>query len=163
MDSWEPRAQPFYRDAAKIWGVSWGTWRRRHQGSQATHTGAASHKQKFNEQELELLRYVKEITEKVLPPTRAMIRNFGSAVAQDPCSDCWVFQCLEQNKAHLTSKWTIKMGRHRIKADNKDRYYRCFKHLYTLLLFQYYFILLLLLSLIYILISFNYSIYTSYS
>jgi hypothetical protein len=132
MDSREPGAQLSYRDAAKRSGVSRETLRRRHQGSQATRAGAASHKQNLNaQQELELVRYIKEITEQGLPPTRAMIQNFGSAVAQDPCSDRWVSRFLERNKAHPTSKWTVGMDRNRVKADNKDSYRHYFKLLHS--------------------------------
>jgi hypothetical protein len=99
-----------------------------HQGLQATRAGAASHKQNLNpQQELKLVRYIKEITKQGLPPTRAMIQNFGSVVAQDPCSDCWVFQFLEQSKAHLTSKWTVRMDCNCVKADNKDSYHHYFE------------------------------------
>jgi hypothetical protein len=36
-------------------------------------------------------------------------------------------QFLEQNKAHLTSKWIVGMDRNRVKADNKDSYHHYFK------------------------------------
>jgi ABC-type Zn uptake system ZnuABC Zn-binding protein ZnuA len=34
------------------------------------------------QQEQELVQYIKELTEKCLPPTREMIRNFASTIAK---------------------------------------------------------------------------------
>jgi DNA-binding GntR family transcriptional regulator len=50
LDFREPGTKLSYRDAAKIWGVSRETLRRRHQGLQATRAGAAFHKQNLNPQ-----------------------------------------------------------------------------------------------------------------
>jgi hypothetical protein len=128
IDLAEPREQLSYHAAAEISNVGQETLRRRHQGLELTCTGAANNKQNLSpQQELELVRYINELTEQGLPPTRTMIQNFGSAVAPFPCSKHWVLRFLQQNSAHLCSKWTIRMDRDRVKADSEHSYRHYFK------------------------------------
>jgi hypothetical protein len=120
-----------YRKVAAQFNVSRAVLARRHQGSTCSHAGAAQQRQKLNpQQELELVRYIEGLANRGLPPTREMIRNFASAVAKDACSDRWVSQFLERNKAHLTSKWTTRMDRNRHQADFEERYSMYFDLLY---------------------------------
>ncbi|KAF2733216.1 hypothetical protein EJ04DRAFT_495753, partial [Polyplosphaeria fusca] len=42
------------------------------------------------QQEEELVTYIEELTARHIPPTREMIANFASAVAQEPVSESWV-------------------------------------------------------------------------
>jgi hypothetical protein len=60
-----------------------------------------------------------------------MIQNFESAVAPFPCSKHWVLQFLQQNSAHLCSKWTMKTDCDRVKADSEHSYCHYFKLLYA--------------------------------
>jgi hypothetical protein len=88
-------------------------------------TNAGAHEQQMHltpPQEYELVEYIKGLTEKALPPTRTMIRNFASAVLKWEVSDAWVTRFLRRNNAHLTSKWTIGMDRSHHKADSEYSY-----------------------------------------
>jgi hypothetical protein len=113
IDSAEPGEQLSYRAAADIFKVNRETLRRRHKGFQGPRAGVGPNQQNLNpQQELELVRYINEITEQGLPPTRTMIQNFASAVAPWPCSKRWVSRFLQRNSAHLCSKWTKGMDYH---------------------------------------------------
>ena len=83
IESREPGEQFSYRQIAKKYGCSRVALSKRHQGlstSRATYyeNQRAIHPQ----QEQELLQYIKRLTRQGLPPTRAMMRNFGSQVAK---------------------------------------------------------------------------------
>ena len=101
-----PSGETFtYTEVAKIFKVHPETLRRRHQGSQGSCAAHHSNRMHLNpQQELELVAYIEDLTKQGLPPTRTMIRNFGSVVAQKPVSERWVSRFLERNNDHLTSK-----------------------------------------------------------
>jgi hypothetical protein len=83
------------------------------------------------QQEAELVQYIEGLSERGLPPTRKMVRNFGSAVAQEEVSEAWVSRFLQQNNTHLTSKWTTVMNRNRHVADSEESYRRYFELLHS--------------------------------
>jgi hypothetical protein len=82
------------------------------------------------QQEKELVEYIKGLTDKALPPTREMVRNFASAVSKWQVSDAWVTRFLRRNDAQLTSKWTTGMDRNRHKANSEYSYRLYFKLLH---------------------------------
>jgi hypothetical protein len=95
IDSAEPGERLSYRAAGTKFNVNAETLRRRHQGTQLDHAGAANNKQLLSpQQEIELVQYINELTEQGLPPTRTIIQNFGSAVAPWACSKRWVSRFL---------------------------------------------------------------------
>jgi hypothetical protein len=102
----QPSGESFtYTEVAKIFKVHPETLRRRHQGSQSSCAAYHSNRMHLNpQQELELVAYIEDLTKQDLPPTRTMIQNFGSVVAQKPVLKCWVSRFLERNNDHLTSK-----------------------------------------------------------
>ncbi|KAF1969250.1 hypothetical protein BU23DRAFT_653264 [Bimuria novae-zelandiae CBS 107.79] len=70
-----------YAKVAKIYGVNRITLSRRHRRVQRPRCTLSPH------QEAELVRYIKELTERRLPPTRSMIRNFASKLATKDVSE----------------------------------------------------------------------------
>jgi hypothetical protein len=121
-----------YRKVAEEYNIQHSTLRRRYQGLCAPRAGEAQNRQKLSpQQELQLVQYIEDLTERGLPPTRAMIRNLGGDVAGVACSDAWVSQFLRRNKHLLTSKWTSGMDRNRHKADSKDKYEAYFDLLHS--------------------------------
>jgi hypothetical protein len=56
------------------------------------------------QQELGLVEYIKELTDLGIPPTRDIIQNFGSAVAERDLSESWVQCFIERNWNHLISR-----------------------------------------------------------
>ena len=57
-----------------------------------------------------------------MPPTRDMIRNFASTIAQKPVSDSWVTRFINKHKDRLTPRWTTAMDSVRHAADSSDKY-----------------------------------------
>jgi hypothetical protein len=102
-----------YTKVAKDFKVDRSTLARRHKGKQAPRAVKAAQQQKLNpQQEEELIIYIGEITERGLPPTREMIKNFASAVAESDVGESWVSCFLMRHKTKLTSKmnfYTTKM------------------------------------------------------
>jgi hypothetical protein len=123
IESREDGASFTYRKVAAEFGVDRTTLSRRHQGSQAT--SEASHQDRQNltpQQEEELIKYINLITGRGLPPTRAMVQNFASAVAESPCSIRWVDRFLHRHNDSVTIRWTSGMDRNRHHADSESNY-----------------------------------------
>ena len=110
-------------DLAAKYSVDRSTLSRRHQGSQAPQQARTLQKLVLNpQQELELVRYIKTLTERGLPPTREMISNFSSEVARQQLSESWVTRFINRHKIHLISKWTTAIDRTRHLADSESKY-----------------------------------------
>jgi hypothetical protein len=118
-----PGEHSSYYKVAKEFNIQHSTLRRRYQGLCTLHAGEAQNRQKLSpQQELQLVQYIEDSTEQGLPPTRAMIQNFGGDVTGKACSDAWVSRVLLRNKYLLTSRWTSGMDCNCHKADSKDKY-----------------------------------------
>jgi hypothetical protein len=112
-----------YTKVAKDFKFDHSTLSRRHQGKQAPRAAKAVQQQKLNpQQEEKLIIYIGELTERGLPPTREMIKNLASAVAESDMGESWVLRFLTRHKTKLTFKWTTGIDRNRHKADSKARY-----------------------------------------
>jgi transposase-like protein len=76
IESQEPGEKFTYTEIATKYGVDRSTLSRRHRGVTASRAATADNQQKLNpQQEQELVRYIKGLTERHIPPTREMIRN----------------------------------------------------------------------------------------
>ena len=74
------------------------------------------------QQEAELVKYIEELTARRIPPTREMIRNFASAVAQKPVSESWVTRFINRHAIHLISQYSTGMDADRHNADSFVEY-----------------------------------------
>jgi transcriptional regulator with XRE-family HTH domain len=112
-----------YRQVAKKFGVNRTTLSRRHKGSQQPRgTEAAEHRRNLNpQQEDELISYIQGQTRAGVPPTRSILKNFGSVIAQHEVSDSWVTRLQHRYPDELISKWDTGMDRERHLADNKRK------------------------------------------
>jgi hypothetical protein len=79
IESREEGAYFSYREVAKRYNISRATLMRRHQGQ--TRPCRLANLALHPQQEKELVQYIKGLTERRLPPTRSMIRNFASSLA----------------------------------------------------------------------------------
>jgi hypothetical protein len=122
-----------YQQVAKIFGVNRTTLLRRHQGAQQPRgTEAAEHQRNLNpQQEDELIGFIEGQTRDGVPPTRSILRNFGSAVAQHEVSDSWVTQFQHRHADELISKWDTSMDCERHLANNKREYKSYFNLLHS--------------------------------
>ena len=57
-----------------------------------------------------------------MPPTRDMIANFASAVAQEPVSESWVTRFINKYSFHLISQYTTGMDANRHNANSYIKY-----------------------------------------
>jgi hypothetical protein len=112
-----------YTQIAKTYGVVRSTLTRRHQGISPPRATRYENQQALHlQQELELLRYIERLTKRGLPPTRAMIRNFASQIAQRELGVHWVDRFVKRYPDQLISKWTTAMDNSRHKADSGSKY-----------------------------------------
>ena len=80
--------------------------------------------------EAELVRYVKTLTERRLPPTRTMVQQFASELAGKQVSESWVTRFLRRHPNHLISRSSKAMAKERTKADSGAKYCLYFKLLH---------------------------------
>ncbi|KAF1965078.1 hypothetical protein BU23DRAFT_490728, partial [Bimuria novae-zelandiae CBS 107.79] len=88
IQSLDPGEKFSYRKIAATYGVDRTTLSRRHKRVQAPNKAKNINQQKLNpQQEEELIRYIKRLTERHTPPTREIIRNFASIIAKELVSE----------------------------------------------------------------------------
>ncbi|KAF2633483.1 hypothetical protein BU25DRAFT_325556, partial [Macroventuria anomochaeta] len=80
-----------------------------------------------DQQESDLINYIEWLTACHLPPTRAMVQNFASAVASTPCSDKWVTRFLHHHRNQLTSQWVTGMNSNCHNTESGYKYKLYFK------------------------------------
>ncbi|KAI1683104.1 Pogo transposable element [Pyrenophora tritici-repentis] len=118
-----------YRQIAKMFGVELSTLVRRHQGK--TQPRGTMHRLLHPQQEKELVEYIRGLSERRLPPTRTMIRNFASSLAGKEVSETWVSRFLRRHPSELISRYTSGMDRKRHKADSGAKYKLYFELLHA--------------------------------
>lgn len=123
IESLKPGEDFQYFVIADKHGVNRSTLSRRHRVVTTSHAAKSSHQQSLSpQQERELVRYIEGLTERHIPPTREMIRNFASNVAKKPVSESWVTRFINQYSFQLTSQWTVGMDAKRHQADSGAKY-----------------------------------------
>jgi transposase-like protein len=123
IESLEPGESFSYRALAKKYGVVRSTLTRRHQALTTTRAASALNRRKLHpDQERALVRYIEKLTERRIPPTRAMIQNFASEIAKEPVSESWVTRFINQYSDQLISRWVTGMDRDRHNADSASKY-----------------------------------------
>jgi hypothetical protein len=74
------------------------------------------------QQELSLIKYIKDLTEQGLPPTQDMIRDFASDICHNHIGNGWVTRFLHRNHGHLISQWTTRIDCTCHNADSTAKY-----------------------------------------
>ena len=123
IESLKPNESFSYTKIASKYGIDRSTLSRRHQAIQTSRATAGFNRRKLNpQQEEELVKYIEKLTERRLPPTREMIRNFASIMAQERVSESWVTRFINRYSIQLISRWVTGMDSNRHKADSEDKY-----------------------------------------
>jgi hypothetical protein len=123
IDARGPGEQFSYRQVAKEYGCNRTTLARRHQGvSTSCATKAANQQALYPQQEQELLQYIKVLTQRGLPPTRALIRRLASEIAKRELRKHWVDRYIKRYDVHLISHWATGIDRSRHNADSGVKY-----------------------------------------
>jgi hypothetical protein len=114
------------REFADKYGVGRATPGKRWRGGiHSKEEGNATPQVLSLQQKMELVRYIKKLTKRGLPPTREMVRNFSSEVAKRELNESWVTRFINRHQIHLISKWTtgIDRARHLANSEAKYQYY----------------------------------------
>ncbi|KAF1364640.1 hypothetical protein EJ07DRAFT_97400 [Lizonia empirigonia] len=112
-----------YTQIAEKYGVERSTLSRRHRGVTRSRDATDEDRQNLNpQQEKDLVKYIEQLNKQRLPPTRDMIQNFASGVAQKRVSDSWVTRFINKYSDQLTSQWNSAMDSLRHNADSAEKY-----------------------------------------
>lgn len=123
INALEPGEKLVYQHFATKFGVDRSTLSRRHKRAQQPRETKDINQQRLNpQQEIELVKYIELLTTRHLPPTREMIQNFASPIAQKPVSESWVTRFINRHSIHLISRYSTGMDRQRHDADSYDKY-----------------------------------------
>ncbi|PVH90553.1 hypothetical protein DM02DRAFT_647564 [Periconia macrospinosa] len=83
---------------------------------------SASQRNLQPQQEAELTKHIKRLTEQKLPPTREMVQNYASDIAGHPVSESRVTRFLNQHPNELKSHRITSMDRQRHRANSLAKY-----------------------------------------
>jgi hypothetical protein len=128
IESLEPGEKFSYRRIAATYGCSHSALSKRHQGITGLRSTVAENQQALHpQQEQELLHYIKQLTERGLLPTRAIIQRFGSDIAKRELGKGWVNRYIQRYNVYLVSRWATGMDRLRYQANSQSKYSLYFK------------------------------------
>jgi hypothetical protein len=123
IESLKPGEKISYAQIAKKYSVERTTLARRYKGVSTSRSLNAQNRQALHpQQEQGLPQYIERLNRQGLPPTRAMIRSFGSQIANRELGDNWVDRFVQRYPDKLISKWTTGIDNSRHKADSGVKY-----------------------------------------
>ena len=123
IESRELGEELVYQKYADMFGVNRSTLSRRHRGiTRSREDGIEQQRNLSYKQEIELLQYIRTLTERGLPPTRQMTQSFASTIAHREVSMSWVDRFTAKNQESLISRWTAGIDRNRHAADSPHKY-----------------------------------------
>jgi hypothetical protein len=116
--SQKPGEQLTVQACANKYTVECSTLGRRIRGQTRPIEAKATSQEKLNPQQgMELVEYIGDLTKRGLPPTREMIRNFASEIAQGRLSESWVTRFIKRSHDSLITKWGSAMDANCHSAD----------------------------------------------
>jgi len=118
-----------YAAAARQFGCNETTLRRRHQGKQRARRDADyDYKTALTQQqERDLVTYIQNLTNRGIPPTLPMVRNFAQDIAKVELGSTWSYNFVNRHRDELDCSWFDGFDIARKKADNSARYRRYFE------------------------------------
>jgi hypothetical protein len=123
LDAHRPLVKGQLKEVAEKYGVNRSTLGRRWRRETSSKKEGYDRQRKLTpQQELELVKYIEEQGVKGLAPTREMVQNFASKIAQTPVSLTWVTKFINRHQPDLISKWITGMDRVRQQADSGVKY-----------------------------------------
>jgi hypothetical protein len=123
IESLGPGEQPSYRKFARDYGCSRAALAQRHQGVSTSRAVHAQNQQAVHpQQEQELLQCIKRLTRQSLPPTQAMIQNFGTQIARRELGKNLVDLFVQRYPDDFILKWTTAIDNNRHKADSGKKH-----------------------------------------
>jgi hypothetical protein len=123
LESLEPGARLNYTKVAIEFGVDRSTLSRRHRGiQQPRSTQYESQRILNNQQSEQLITWVNGLTERGLPPSNEMIRNFAKEIVGTKPGKNWPSRWLKAHSDKVISYYTTGMDASRKKADSAFKY-----------------------------------------
>ena len=117
-----------YSQIAKKYGVNRSTLSRRWRGIQGPMQSKIEKTRLLNNtQEIKLIKYIETLTNRGLPPTREIIRNFASEIAAKEPEKNWVNRFIKRHEVELISQWATSIDLQRKRADSSSKYALYFK------------------------------------
>src|SRR5579871_2909102 len=118
-----------YTHVADEYGISRDTLSRHHKRKQKSRADA-DREYKYllpQQQELFLVDYINKLTDRGIPPTTSMVRNFTHELAKKRPSKMWVSRFNKRNSKRLSSGYLKGADLNRTKADNWISYRKYFE------------------------------------
>jgi hypothetical protein len=118
-----------YAQTAREYGVDPTTLRRRHKGKQVSrHQAAFESKSLLTEaQERVLISHIKRLSERGIPPTPQMVRNFVVEIGKERPGKNWVYEFNKRHANELDSKYLKGFDFKRKRADRLESYQAWFQ------------------------------------
>lgn len=121
-------------EIARNYDVDRTTLWRRYRGITESRAVRDAQQQLLTEQEeSELVEYINELTNKGLPPTHQMVRNFAAEIAKSVPGKNWVERFLQRHIEELLSSYLEGLDLSRKKSENYEGYQQYFKQVRDLL------------------------------
>ena len=124
--------KPNFLGTAKKYGLVGSTLRRRYQGKTMSRVAANSEYRQnltFAQEEV-LIGQINRLTDRGLPPTNQMVRNFAEEILNRPIGKNWAGDFVKRYKGRLTSLYLHTIDKDRINAE----YAPMFKQFYDLVI-----------------------------
>jgi Tc5 transposase DNA-binding domain len=118
-----------YAQTARDHGVDPTTLRRRHQGKQVSRHAAAFQSKSLltDAQEQALISHIKRLTERGIPPTPSMVRNFATDIGKVRPGKNWVYEFVNRHSKVLDSRYLKGFDFNRKHADQFESYKEYFE------------------------------------
>ena len=111
--------RPNYTKVAKQFSVDRTTLSRRYRNVTKSYSDARDNKRFLSDaQSKALIKYINDLTERGLPPTNAMVRNFGGQIAGRNPGEHWVTRWLSHHQKELKTGYLALIDKSRKKADS---------------------------------------------
>jgi hypothetical protein len=128
IDALKPGEKHLYAKIARKFGVDLVTLSRRHRGISTSRQAAAENRQAlYPQHEAELVKYINRLSKRGLPPTRNIIRNIASQLAQRQVSYYWVDRFVHRYPHLVLFKHTTPIDRIPRWADLEKKYWLYFE------------------------------------
>jgi hypothetical protein len=123
LGPYEPGTKYHYAAVAKRFDCSRPTLSKRHRGVQGPRKDQYAKLQLLQpEQEEFLVKYINILTQRALPPSKEMIRNFAREISGKEVGKHWAERFITRHGNDLLTQWSSGMDKERHKADSAVKY-----------------------------------------
>jgi hypothetical protein len=123
LDLLEPGERPNYTEVAKTYGVHRSTLSKRHRGVQQSREAQYEAQSNLNHQQSkQLIQWIDELTERGLPPTHEMLRNFAKEISGQKPGKNWPGRWLKSHNDKITTRYATGIDCLRKRADSAFKY-----------------------------------------